>query len=66
MQKDEWLFSEDDEDGVAQLRNLGQDEHQGPKAGHAIVLDKTETNDLMRCYHSHKIYKVYDKILKIV
>lgn len=30
MQKEEGLLPEDDEEGVAELRHLGQDEEEGP------------------------------------
>ena len=44
MQEDERLLPEDDEDGVAQFRNLGQNEEERPKSGNAIALDEAEKN----------------------
>jgi hypothetical protein len=41
VQKDERLFPEHDEDGVAQLRDLGQDEHERPESRHPVVFDET-------------------------
>ena len=42
MQEDERLLPEDDEDGVAEFRNLGQDKEERPKSGNAVVLDEAE------------------------
>jgi hypothetical protein len=40
VQEDERLLPENDEDGVAEFRNLRQDEEKRPEAGDAIVLDE--------------------------
>jgi hypothetical protein len=42
VQEDERLLPENDEDGVAEFRNLRQDEEKRPEAGDAIVLDEAE------------------------
>lgn len=39
VQEDEWLFAQHNENGVAQFRHFGQDEHGGPKSGHFVILD---------------------------
>jgi len=40
MQEDERLFAQNDEDGVAQFWNFGQDEHGGPESRHFVLDDE--------------------------
>ncbi len=45
VQEDERLLPQHDEDGVAQLGNLGQHERQRPEAGDAVTLDEAEEEE---------------------
>lgn len=45
VQKDERLFPKYDEDGVAQLGNLGDDEQERPETGNTIALDEAWNAD---------------------
>ncbi len=42
VQEDEGLLPEHDEHRVAELGDLGEDEHDGPGGGHAVVDDEPE------------------------
>lgn len=41
MEEDERLFTQNDEDGVAQFWHFGQDKHGSPKARHFVIFDIT-------------------------
>ena len=41
MQENEFLFSEDNEDGVSKFRNFGEHKHPGPEAAHPVSLNET-------------------------